>query len=171
MLRALYHLFFWPRVRHDRAMKTFASKIPSGARVLEVGSGKPVGGRYPYSAARYFEHCDFLLSDVEPRFGHRVLDISDPPLDESFDVVIASSVLEHVYEYEAAIAGIRSLLREGGLARIRVPFLFPLHDEPNDYWRFTQHALLRMFDDFRIVKIKHEGFRRAPLGYVALVTK
>lgn len=169
--RSLFHAFFWPRVRYNRAIKRFASTVPPGSRVLEFGSGKEVNGRYTYSAARYFPHCDFFMTDIVPDFGHPVVDITAPGFDSEFDVAIASSVLEHVYDFDAAVVGLLKVLRPGGVARIRVPFIFPLHDEPYDYWRFTEHALRKMLSSFSSVSIEAEGARRAPFGYTARAVK
>jgi SAM-dependent methyltransferase len=171
LARFIYHMLLWPRFRHNRAMRKFAKTVPEGSRVLEFGSGKQVRGGYPFSAAKYFSHCDFVQSDVVSHFGHQIIDITDPGVVEVFDVVLASSVLEHVYDFQAAIDGIWRALRPGGIARIRVPFLFPLHDEPLDFWRFTEHSLARMLGRFRDVSLRSDGLRRVPFGYVAIATK
>lgn len=171
LARSLWHALLWPRVRHNRAMRRFASTVPAGSRVIEFGSGKAVKGKFTYSAAEFFPHCDFLRSDVVPEYGHTVVDITSPRFENEFDVALASSVLEHVYDFQAAVAGLHQVLRPGGVARIRVPFLFPLHDEPGDYWRFTEHALRRMLADFSSVSVEADGARRAPFGYVARAIK
>ena len=169
--RTLYHVMFWPRVRHNRAIRKFAATVPPGSRVLEFGSGRATKGEYNYSAAEYFIHCDFVQSDVAPEFGHRVVDITAPGFEDEFDVAIVSSVLEHVYDFDAAVTGLGQVLKPGGIARIKVPFLFPLHDEPGDYWRFTEHALRRILAGFSSVDIQADGPRKAPFGYVVIAVK
>jgi hypothetical protein len=39
------------------------------------------------------------------------------------------------------------VLRPGGTLVVTVPFSFRLHAEPEDYWRFTSHALRRLCDE------------------------
>lgn len=59
------------------------------------------------------------------------------------DVVTLLDVLEHLGEPERAVAEVRRILRPGGVCLIHVPFLYPLHDEPYDYSRWTHHGLAR----------------------------
>lgn len=165
------HLLFQPRLRQNRAVRRFASGVPTGSRLLEFGSGKPVGGRYPYSASRFFPHCEVTMSDVNPKFGHAVVDITNPPFEAEFDCALAASVLEHVTDPEAAVAGVHRVLRPGGVAGIAFPFFYPLHDEPHDYWRFTEHTLRMLLADFSEVRIDCSGPRKAPVFYFATVIK
>lgn len=63
--------------------------------------------------------------------------------DESFDGVACLEVLEHVRDPAAVMGEIRRVLRHGGQAWISMPFLYPLHDEPFDFQRYTAHGLQR----------------------------
>lgn len=64
-----------------------------------------------------------------------------PFLDDSFDTVLCTSVLEHVSDAEAAVAEMARVLRPGGHLLITVPFLYPTHEAPYDFWRTTHHGL------------------------------
>ena len=59
----------------------------------------------------------------------------------SFDVVLATEVLEHVTDAEAAAEEIRRVLRPGGSLLATVPFIYPVHEAPYDFRRFTHHGL------------------------------
>lgn len=50
-------------------------------------------------------------------------------------------------------------------------FFYPLHDEPHDYWRFTEHALRMLLADFSEVRIDCSGPRKAPVFYFATAIK
>lgn len=81
--------------------------------------------------------------DAAPIPGVLQVDLSEPlPFpDASFDVVLCTQVLEHVENVELAGAEIARLLRPGGCALITVPFLYPTHEAPYDFQRFTHFGL------------------------------
>jgi len=61
--------------------------------------------------------------------------------DESFYGAVCWSVLEHVPNPQLAVAELHRVLKPGGIVWIQVPFLFPYHESPNDYWRVTPNGL------------------------------
>ena len=84
--------------------------------------------------------------DVAPAPGLSVLSMASPlPFrDGSFDAVLCTSVLEHVDNAEDTIAEIARTLRPGGRLIITVPFLYPTHEAPYDFWRTTHYGLARI---------------------------
>lgn len=151
---------------------TALAATSAGARVLEIGSGKEVDGEYSYSARHLFpDAAEFVMTDVNPAFGHRVLDLTELDDVEAHDRILCLNVLEHVYDYDLAIANLHRALAPDGVLAVAVPFAFPLHDEPGDYWRFTEHALRRMFAGFTHVELKHQRMRRWPTGYFLTARK
>ena len=80
-------------------------------------------------------------------------------------------VLEHVYDVAAAVDGLRRALRPGGRVVMAVPHMYPYHDEPIDFWRFTEHSLRRLCAPFSSVELRHKGVRRFPKGLLAVATK
>jgi SAM-dependent methyltransferase len=81
--------------------------------------------------------------DAAPAPGLSVVCLASPLpfLDASFDTVLCTSVLEHVDNVEEAIAEIARTLRPGGRLVITVPFLYPTHEAPYDFWRTTHFGL------------------------------
>lgn len=65
-----------------------------------------------------------------------------PLQDKSVDAVVFKDVLEHVEHVDAALAETARVLRDGGVTLIWIPFMYPIHDAPHDYQRFTEHGLL-----------------------------
>jgi len=70
-------------------------------------------------------------------------DLNEPmPLpDEAFDTILSTSVLEHVSRPDVAFDEIARILAPGGTAIIAVPFLYPIHEDPFDFYRYTKFAL------------------------------
>jgi len=124
-----------------------ARTVPQHARVLDVGAGDA-----PY--AELFAHTDYVTLDWEssPHDGARTAAVSAsadaiPLPDASFDVVVLTQVLEHVRRPAVVIAEIARVLRPGGRLLATVPFVWELHEEPHDYWRFTPYALAALLED------------------------
>jgi SAM-dependent methyltransferase len=155
----------------DAAARDLA-RASVGARVLEIGSGRGDLGEDAYSLKGAFpEAGEFVQTDVNPAFGHMVLDITNMSLDQEFDVILCMNVLEHVYEVRLAVDNLRKALRPGGKVLIATPFLYPYHDEPIDFWRFTEHSLRELCRDFSAVEVRHKGPRRFPKGLLAIATR
>ena len=62
-------------------------------------------------------------------------------------------------------------LTPGGMLVVAVPHLYPYHDEPTDYWRFTEHALRQMLEAFGSTEIRVRGLRRMPVALLAFARK
>ncbi len=66
------------------------------------------------------------------------------------DVVLLLEVIEHLSDPDKALAEAYHSLKAGGKLYISAPFLYPIHDAPHDYRRYTIYGL-------RTVLAKH-GF-------------
>lgn len=81
---------------------------------------------------------------------------SIPVADAQFDSALCSAVLEHLEEPAAALAECRRVLKPGAHAVYTVPFIWHLHEEPRDFYRFTRYGLDYLFRQagFEVVRIK-----------------
>lgn len=59
----------------------------------------------------------------------------------TFDLILCSEVLEHVADWSAAWSNLARLLAPGGSLILTCPFVYPLHEEPYDFFRPTEHAI------------------------------
>ncbi|MBW8368696.1 MAG: class I SAM-dependent methyltransferase [Arenimonas sp.] len=66
-----------------------------------------------------------------------------PFADASFDGVLCLEVLEHVRDPAAVMLEIARVLKPGGKGWLSMPFLYPVHDAPFDFQRFTEHGVRR----------------------------
>jgi SAM-dependent methyltransferase len=66
------------------------------------------------------------------------------PLDDlSVDCAIVTEVFEHCPEPEEVMKEVLRVLKPGGLMFFTIPFLWPLHEVPYDYYRYTPYAIER----------------------------
>ena len=73
---------------------------------------------------------------------------------EDFDTVILSDVLEHIPAPEQLLEEISRILTLKGKLILNVPFLYWLHEEPHDYFRYTSFALRRLVENANL-KLLH----------------
>jgi SAM-dependent methyltransferase len=64
----------------------------------------------------------------------------------SIDHCLLLDVLEHIPDPERCLASIHASLVPGGTLTIQVPFLYPVHDAPLDFHRWTRFGLIQAAD-------------------------
>ncbi|MBW1820036.1 MAG: methyltransferase domain-containing protein [Deltaproteobacteria bacterium] len=64
---------------------------------------------------------------------------------ESVDILFSLSVIEHLQCPWLAAAEINRVLRVGGEVFINAPHSWPVHEAPNDFWRFSDEGLKVLF--------------------------
>lgn len=144
-----------PRVRgpHVRFLRGQAAQIAPGSSVLDVGAGIA-----PFR--ELFIHTDYVTCDWEQSMYDEKVDIRAPATaipveDASFDAIVCTEVLEHVPEPSLVLTEFRRILRPGGVVLLTVPFVWFLHEEPYDFYRYTTHGLQHLlettgFDDIEV---------------------
>lgn len=133
------------RVTLDRFIEAHAST----GRTLDIGAQNgPYAGFFPNRVAL----------DIRPGHGVQVLgDAQALGLSSSaFDVVLCTEVLEHLPEPQRAIDEMFRVLKPGGTLLLTTRFLFPIHDAPHDYFRFTKYGLRHLLKRFEIVALQEE---------------
>lgn len=83
--------------------------------------------------------------------------------DASFHAAVCWSVLEHVRQPQKAISELHRVLEPGGLIWVQVPFLFPYHESPNDYWRTSPDGLRLWMADFEEVRCGYDYWAKTAL--------
>ena len=133
------------------------SRISRGAKVLTIGSGGEINVLLDrYAALRLLSVVSF---DIDQSRSPDILgDICTDSLgSERFDVIVISEVLEHVNSPNLALENIHEALKCQGRLIVSVPFCLPIHDRPNDYFRFTKYGLELVLSKFSDVSIKERN--------------
>jgi SAM-dependent methyltransferase len=171
LARSIAHVLLGTRGWSDTVAVEIGRARPD-QKVLEIGSGRQDLGRNAYSLLDAFPpEADFVQSDYNPAFGHRVVDVTDMAIEEEFDLILCMYVLEHVFDVQAAVTNMCRALRPGGRMLIAVPHVYPYHDEPIDFWRFTEHSLRQLCRGFSSVEIRRKGPRRFPKALLVIATR
>jgi SAM-dependent methyltransferase len=133
------------------------SKISLDAVVANIGSGGMIEVRLRHWAKK----TGFVIHSMDidqARMPDFVVDITKPNLPpNTYDVIVMAEVLEHVTDPQAAVKGINHLLKPSGLLILTVPFIFPIHDRPYDYFRYTKYGLQLLFRGMSNLTIKEKN--------------
>ena len=128
--------------------------IPDKSKILLVGSGGKIADHLYKFASRKL----FMVISIDIDSTKKPDIIGDVCLyefgEDKYDAIIMAEVLEHFHNPQKSIVNIHKSLKKGGKAIITVPFIFPIHDRPYDYFRFTRYGLELLLKDFESIFIK-----------------
>lgn len=138
-----------PNTRGEAPIKPFAAAMKERAgTVLEIGA-RVVGGHSSLNAPMFAPECRFIGCDIHPAPGvDLVADahyLSRAVTPESLDGVFSFAVLEHLAAPWLVAAEVNRVLRVGGETLHVVPHAWPVHEQPNDFWRFSETGLVSLF--------------------------
>ena len=97
--------------------------------------------------------CDFANNNLNLNIiNGSILEL--PFANETFDIVCAFDVIEHVEDDLTAVAEMKRVCKNGGLIAVTVPAFMSLwsqHDVVNHHFRrYTNANLLQLFDDIKL---------------------
>ncbi|HRZ40077.1 MAG TPA: class I SAM-dependent methyltransferase [Candidatus Omnitrophota bacterium] len=75
----------------------------------------------------------------------------------SFSTILCTEVLEHCQDPQKVIDEIFRVLQPGGTLILTTRFTFPIHDAPDDYFRFTKYGLRLLTKRFSSCTIQEES--------------
>jgi len=143
-----------------RAMWYAAQKYASG-NMIDVGCGsKPYQPIFQPYVDTYFG-IDYpptaIVNYGEETKADLLVDCTDTKLEaNSYDTILSTQVIEHIYDTQKYIAECYRILKKGGIGIFTIPFLWQCHAEPFDYYRFTRYAIERQFREqaFEILELR-----------------
>ena len=96
----------------------------------------------------------FVELDIDnKRKADIVADICKWSYKYIYDVIVLAEVLEHVHAPHKAIENIWQSLKLNCKITITEPFIFPTHDKPYDYYRYTKCGLKHLLNKFSDIKV------------------
>ncbi len=146
-------------VLNDRLKEAAASLSPD-SWVLDAGAGE-----CPHRSL--FVHTHYVTVDLG--IGDRTWDYSGigvlgdihslPFRNGVFDAVVNISVLEHLQEPRVAVSEFARVLKPGGQLFLSTVQCWEIHQQPNDFFRFTRFGLEYLFQKagLRAVRVEALG--------------
>lgn len=172
---------------HDRELEIFARSYLRG-HLIDIGCGvKPYKKLLEAFVSEHVgvDHEGTLHNKSNVDLWGTAYDI--PCDDEHFDSALCTAVLEHLEEPESALRECFRVLKPAGYAIYSIPFIWHLHEEPRDFYRYSKFGIKYLFEKagFDIVEIKALSgfwvtfgqlfvyniyrFKRGPLRWIPII--
>ncbi len=136
LINYLTYKEIFARVVHDQSVQPLLPELKG--LVLELGAGIHDYSVFATSCDEYIR-SDFYGDNATNRIAIDATNINFP--DNKFDSIVCMSALEHIEDFEKVLSEINRILKPGGKLLLNVPWLFPFHGAPNDFYRFSSSAL------------------------------
>ena len=128
-----------------RFVKSSLATFSKGQYILDIGCGDQRYRKYvragitylgmDYAQTRNTFYSKTAMPDI-------IGDVRAIPLESNcIDYILCTEVLEHVNSTSRAMAEVSRVLKPAGRLIMTVPFIFPGHDYPYDYYRFTVEGI------------------------------
>jgi uncharacterized protein YbaR (Trm112 family)/SAM-dependent methyltransferase len=149
----------------DKGQQTFDRSLPRESNgvpiVLNLGSGNKGSGQL--KGLSELTRSSLIHTDIEA--GPDTDFVSDahriPLADASIHGVVFQGVVEHIARPWIAAAEIVRVLKPGGVVFCEAPFIQWFHEDPKDYYRFTEDGLKALFEPCEPVE---SGVAIGPVG-------
>jgi len=146
-----------------RNYEEYIARFAKG-RLLDLGCGKVPLYEVYKNRVESATCVDWTNSLHRNQYLDFECDLTAPlPIDEmQFETVILSDVLEHIPEPLSLFNEVRRVLVPYGILIMNVPFLYWLHEQPHDYFRYTEFALRRLAEKAGLLVLDLRAIGGAP---------
>jgi SAM-dependent methyltransferase len=137
----------------NKFMKKQLSITKDNDIILDVGSGNE---RWKKNLDKHELNITYIQLDLDEK-RYKSLDIVGnilnlPFHENTFDHLICTEVLEHIFDYKIAIEELFRVLKLNGKLFLTVPFMIGIHDTV-DYFRYSKESLTKLFKNDFIIDI------------------
>ncbi|TFH72263.1 methyltransferase domain-containing protein [Gammaproteobacteria bacterium LSUCC0112] len=121
-------------------------------RTIDLGAKNGKSSYYRYIKVQDITYVDYFEG------GENVIKLDlerELPIEnDSYDNVVLFNTLEHISNYQLVITESQRILRPSGKLYGVVPFLYPFHADPHDFFRFTHEGLEKVLSSASFDKIE-----------------
>ena len=112
------------------------SRLPAGSTILDVG-GHKTSRRGNFTPWDYGLNVTYV-NITDEKGTDLITDAAQLPFQkDTFDAVLCSELIEHVYDPHVVLAEIFRVLKPGGIAFLTMPLHYHIHGDPEDFGRYT----------------------------------
>jgi len=143
-------------------VKAASQSVPRGSRVLDAGAGICPYKHHFVEAGLEYESADFgQVNKADGALTYVCRLDSIPVADGRFDLVVLTQVLEHLPDPLAVLRELNRVPKPGGKLWLSAPFFYEEHEQPYDFYRYTQFAFRHLLESaaFKVDRIEWlEGY-------------
>ena len=166
-LKFCLSLYFPIRYYLKKDIKDVARRHDFSGSVLDFGCGsKPFSNLFQKSKyegidfKNYSANTNFPQGKPDYFFDDKYLEnFLMPFVSGHFDHSVSFQVLEHHPEPEIMISEMARIIKKNGKILLSFPLIYSLHEEPNDFQRFTEHKIRKILtkNGCEVIEIKKQG--------------
>jgi SAM-dependent methyltransferase len=152
------YLDFYGRFLSDSIRRNL-NHSENGKCLLDIGAGSQKYRQMVESLNLRYKSCDLPGSPNEDSQDF-LCDASRLTAENSsYDFCLHVQVLEHLQSPQMSINEVARVLKPGGKLLLATNFLYPIHGEPNDYFRFTKFGLENLLENsgMKLLSIEEIG--------------
>ncbi len=126
-----------------RINSQIAEKFLYKGRVIDLGCGTAPYKETILKTADEYIGVDWEISLHDKANVDVIADLSERlPFDDNYaDIVVSFQVMEHLPEPHFFLSECFRILKQNGRLLLTVPFMWHIHEEPHDFFRYTRYGL------------------------------
>jgi SAM-dependent methyltransferase len=131
-----------------------------GKRVLEVGAYDVNGSLRATVVA--LDPCEYIGVDIQAGPGVDLVCDATALVAQfgegCFGLVLCTETLEHIQDWQAAISNLKRVCSPGGIILLTTRSRgFPLHEYPDDWWRYEPEDIRAIFADCELLCLERDS--------------
>jgi len=141
----------WGRDPYHRMFATFNQKVIEigHGSILEIGSRARSGNLYTEFIPSTMKYIGLdVVSGPNVDVVGDAHQLSRYFHDSTFDAAFSIAVFEHLLMPWKVAIELNKVMKKGGILFISTHQAFPLHDEPWDFWRYSDKAWHGLFNEY-----------------------